>query len=121
MLIELFGATEVYSSEKKNFSISRKKFFIIGELWIALMEGNPIERSYNHIAFQIEEGDIEYFEAKIQKLNLELIPSRPRAPQEGKSLYFYDYDNHLFEVHTGNLRARLNYYNKENCLNPESN
>ena len=45
---DLFGAIEVYSSEEKNFSLSREKFFLIGDLWIALMEGSPLERSYNH-------------------------------------------------------------------------
>lgn len=52
---DLFGAVEIYSSDKKNFSIAKEKFFLIGDLWIALMEGQLIERSYNHIAFHIKE------------------------------------------------------------------
>ncbi|EIW18957.1 lactoylglutathione lyase-like lyase [Pelosinus fermentans DSM 17108] len=31
---------------------------------------------------------------------------------EGRSLYFYDYDNHLFELHTGTLTERLKRYKK---------
>ncbi|MBX3718327.1 MAG: FosX/FosE/FosI family fosfomycin resistance hydrolase [Parachlamydiales bacterium] len=107
---DLFNAVEVYSSEKKNFSISKEKFFVIGDLWIALMEGPSLDRSYNHIAFHIDEKDLLSFETKIKALGLDIAPSRPRHPQEGRSIYFYDYDNHLFELHTGDLATRLNYY-----------
>lgn len=107
---ELFGAVEIYSSDKKKFSISKEKFFLIGDIWIALMEGQPIERSYNHVAFQIREEDLVLFEDKIRALGLDIAPCRPRQPEEGQSLYFYDYDNHLFELHTGDLATRLNYY-----------
>lgn len=107
---DLFNAVEVYSSETKQFSISKEKFLLIGNLWIALMEGEPLERSYNHIAFHIKEEDLSFFEAKIKALKLDIAPSRARHPQEGQSLYFYDYDNHLFELHTGNLTTRLSYY-----------
>jgi len=104
----LFDAVEVYSSETKHFSISKEKFLLIGNLWIALMEGEPLERSYNHIAFHIKEEDLSFFEANIKALKLDITPSRPRHPQEGQSIYFYDYDNHLFELHTGDLATRLN-------------
>lgn len=107
---DLFNAIEVYSSEAKQFSISKEKFFLIGNLWIALMEGEPLERSYNHIAFHIKEEDLSFFEAKIKALKLDIAPSRTRNPQEGQSIYFYDYDNHLFELHTGDLTTRLSYY-----------
>lgn len=119
LFTHLFGAVEVYSSEKKQFSISKEKFLLIGDLWIALMQGDPLERSYNHIAFHIKEEDLSLFEAKIKALKLDLAPSRPRHPQEGQSIYFYDYDNHLFELHTGDLATRLNYYG--NTLIKESN
>lgn len=107
---ELFGAMEIYSSDKKNFSIAKEKFLLIDNVWIALMEGKPIERSYNHIAFHINEKDLLFFESKINALGLDKAPSRSRQPEEGQSLYFYDYDNHLFELHTGDLATRLNYY-----------
>jgi catechol 2,3-dioxygenase-like lactoylglutathione lyase family enzyme len=74
------------------------------------MEGEPIARSYNHIAFRIEESELPELAAKIQDLGLEILPGRPRHEREGKSIYFYDYDNHLFELHTGDLQTRLAYY-----------
>jgi hypothetical protein len=47
---------------------------------------------------------------KILGLGLEVKPGRKRVPGEGKSLYFYDYDNHLFELHAGSLSNRLDAY-----------
>jgi len=32
---------------------------------------------------------------------------------EGESLYFYDFDNHLFELHTGTLEERLARYSEQ--------
>ncbi|MEZ0169228.1 FosX/FosE/FosI family fosfomycin resistance thiol transferase [Microvirga sp. TS319] len=43
---------------------------------------------------------------------LELRESRPRVDGEGHSLYFYDHDNHLFELHTGTLDERLERYRR---------
>lgn len=74
------------------------------------MEGESIERSYNHIAFHVQEEELQFFEAKIKALGLSIVPSRPREKEEGQSIYFYDYDNHLFELHTGDLATRLAYY-----------
>lgn len=110
LFCDLFGAVEVYSSQERKFSISREKFLLIDNLWIALMEGEPIERSYNHMAFRVREEDLQVFEEKIKALNLNILPGRSRSSQEGQSIYFYDYDNHLFELHTGTLTIRLNYY-----------
>ena len=107
---EIFSATEVYSSGDKQFSLSKEKFFLINDLWIAIMEGEEIERSYNHIAFKIEDKDYEMYLSKIEKLGLEIKPDRERIKGEGNSIYFYDYDNHLFELHTGTLEERLKRY-----------
>ena len=35
---------------------------------------------------------------------------RNRVEGEGESLYYYDFDNHLFELHTGTLEQRLHRY-----------
>lgn len=53
---------------------------------------------------------VAFCEQKIQSLGLDRGPTRTRDPQEGLSLYFYDYDNHLFELHTGDLSTRLQHY-----------
>lgn len=111
MLKHILGAEEVYSSGDKTFSISKEKFFKVAELWIAIMEGNPVEKTYNHIAFQVSDEDLPVARERVRSLGLTILPGRKRKTAEGDSLYFYDYDNHLFELHTGNLDTRLEYYN----------
>jgi fosfomycin resistance protein FosX len=107
------GAREVYDSQQKNFSFSREKFFVLGEIWLVAMEGEPpVERSYRHLAFKVSSDDLPKFESRLQALGIELMKPRPRVKGEGESLYFYDFDNHLFELHTGTLEQRLQLYNK---------
>ncbi len=108
----IFNAKEIYSSDDKQFSLSKEKFFLINDLWIAIMEGNEIDRSYNHIAFKIDESDYEIYLKKIKSLGLKIKKGRERIEAESKSIYFYDYDNHLFELHTGLLKDRLKEYKK---------
>ena len=105
------GAVEVYDSEGRNFSHSREKFFTLGGTWLAFMEGeSPTQRTYRHLAFKIDDANLEDFEARLLALGAEVKAPRPRVPGEGRSLYFYDFDNHLFELHTGTLDERLESY-----------
>lgn len=109
----IFDAKEVYSSGEKQFSLSREKFFLIGDLWLCIMEGEALtERSYNHIAFQIADADYDLYRSKVLASGVELRPERPRVEGEGRSIYFYDFDSHLFELHTGTLAQRLERYAK---------
>ena len=111
MLCAVFDAREVYDSKGRNFSLAREKFFIIGHTWIALMDGESVlERSYNHVAFKVADEELDAYAARVRALGLEVLPGRARVPGEGRSLYFYDYDNHLFELHTGTLEERLRHY-----------
>jgi catechol 2,3-dioxygenase-like lactoylglutathione lyase family enzyme len=113
ILTGIFGAREVYASGDETFSVAREKFFQVGDLWIAVMEGEPLpSRTYNHIAFKIDDAGFEAYEAKVRALGLEIRPPRQRVPGEGRSIYFYDDDNHLFELHTGTLAERLERYAK---------
>ncbi|MEH1843355.1 MAG: FosX/FosE/FosI family fosfomycin resistance hydrolase [Nostoc sp.] len=107
----IFDAKEVYSSGNQTFSISKEKFFLIGGLWIAIMEGEALaEKTYNHVAFKITEEDYELYAAKVRNFGVDMKEGRSRVEGEGRSLYFYDYDNHLFELHTGILHQRLQRY-----------
>jgi catechol 2,3-dioxygenase-like lactoylglutathione lyase family enzyme len=101
----------VYDSGDQTFSLSKERFFLMGDLWIAIMEGEPLPtKTYNHIAFKIDERDYETYLSKLRPLNVEIREGRPRIEGEGRSIYFYDYDNHLFELHTGTLDDRLKQY-----------
>ena len=113
LFCEGLGAREVYDSNGHNFSISREKFFVLGGVWIAVMEGEPpADRTYRHLAFKVNEDDLPEFEKRLLILGAEVKPPRPRVEGEGRSLYFYDFDNHLFELHTGTLEQRLERYEK---------
>ncbi len=107
------GAQEVYDSQGKNFSLSREKFFLLGRVWLAAMEGTPGSRTYQHVAFKINEKDLAAFEDRLREIGVEILPSRSRVQGEGHSLYFYDFDNNLFELHTGTLQERLERYATE--------
>ena len=110
-LVNIFDANEVYSSGDKTYSVSREKFFLIGNIWIAIMEGNSLsERSYNHIAFQISEDEYDGYIERIERAGAQIKETRPREEGEGRSIYFYDFDNHLFELHTGTLAEHLKCY-----------
>ncbi|MBZ9677335.1 FosX/FosE/FosI family fosfomycin resistance hydrolase [Mesorhizobium sp. ES1-1] len=111
ILTGVFDASEVYDSGIRQFSLSREKFFLIGDIWVAIMEGEALpKRSYNHIAFKIDEADFGRYLERVGKLGLDMHPPRPRVEGEGRSIYFYDDDNHLFELHTGTLNERLARY-----------
>lgn len=120
LLTEVLGARKVYDSGNETFSLSRERFFLAGgapgdpdapaPLWIAVMEGPPTERSYNHVAFRIDESRYDECLARIRRLGLEVREGRPRVAGEGRSIYFHDHDNHLFELHTGTLAERLARY-----------
>ncbi|ENI9084460.1 FosX/FosE/FosI family fosfomycin resistance thiol transferase [Listeria monocytogenes] len=112
-LQNIFDAEEIYSSGDKTFSLSKEKFFLIAGLWICIMEGDSLqERTYNHIAFQIQSEEVDEYIERIKALGVEMKPERPRVEGEGRSIYFYDFDNHLFELHAGTLEERLKRYNE---------
>lgn len=84
---------------------------MINGLWVCIMEGElPKERSYNHVAFQIKASEIDAYRSRIESVGAEIKPERPRVAGEGRSIYFYDFDNHHFELHAGSLADRLAYY-----------
>jgi len=111
LLVGALGGKEVYDSGDKPFSISREKFFEVGGIWIAAMEGDSLsQKTYNHVAFKVPAGDLTRYRVAIEKLGLPIREPRARIEGEGQSLYFYDFDNHLFELHTTTLAQRLKTY-----------
>jgi fosfomycin resistance protein FosX len=113
IIVDVLGGREVYASGEKQYSLSPEKFFDVGGLWIAIMQGEPLPtRTYNHVAFKVSPEQLAKAKLAIEALSLDLRESRPRVSGEGQSLYFHDYDNHLFELHTGTLEERLAAYKK---------
>jgi catechol 2,3-dioxygenase-like lactoylglutathione lyase family enzyme len=123
LLTNVLGARRVYDSGDQTFSLSRERFFLVGgevrnpvapaPVWIATMEGEPLPgRTYNHVAFKIADSEYDAYLDRVRMLGLEVREGRARVDGEGRSIYFYDYDNHMFELHTGTLADRLARYSK---------
>ncbi|SDC80048.1 Catechol 2,3-dioxygenase [Terribacillus halophilus] len=110
---EVLDAEEVYDSGDESHSLYPEKFFLIGGQWIAVMQAEEIvKRTYHHVAFEVNVADFEMYKDRIEKAGLEIRPSRTRISGEGMSIYFYDYDHNLFELHAGTLQERLKSYQK---------
>ena len=118
ILVSVLGARKVYDSGDETFSVSRERFFLAGAapnaIWIAIMEGESLAtQTYNHVAFKISEADYLPRLERVRALGLEVREGRARVEGEGRSIYFHDHDNHLFELHTGTLDQRLKRYAQE--------
>ena len=54
ILTTVLDARKIYDSGEKTFSRSPERFFDIGRVWVAVMQGDSLpERSYNHVAFEM--------------------------------------------------------------------
>ena len=118
ILTTVLGARKVYDSGDTTFSVSREKFFLVGAepgaVWVAIMEGESLPtRTYNHAAFKISDADYPDCLERVRSFGLEVREGRSRVEGEGRSIYFHDDDNHLFELHTGTLAEGLKRYASE--------
>ena len=111
VLTTVLDARKIYDSGDKTFSVSRERFFDVGGVWIATMEGEPLpSQTYNHVAFKMGLDEYDDRLARIRSLGLTVREGRARVTGEGHSIYFYDHDNHMFELHSGTLQDRLRRY-----------
>ncbi len=102
------GAAQVYASEGREHSLAPERFFELGGLWIVAMQGQPpAERGYQHVALAVDAADLPRHRARLESIGINVSTGRNRIGDEGESLYFHDFDNHLFELHAGQLAARL--------------
>ena len=113
ILMKVLDAKKIYDSGDRTYSLSKERFFNIGGIWVATKEGEPLrDKTYNHVAFKMAVEDYDKKLQRIQALGLEVREGRSRVDGEGRSIYFYDFDNHMFELHSGTLQDRLRCYDK---------
>jgi catechol 2,3-dioxygenase-like lactoylglutathione lyase family enzyme len=75
----------------------------LGEVWFLLAKANVERpRSGDHIAFHVTKAELKATEEKLRAMKAEFILARSDT-----SLYFFDYDNHIFELDTTDLGSEL--------------
>ena len=113
ILTTVLDAQKVYDRGDETFSLSRERFFLVGgarsdapaPIWIAIMEGESLPE----LIITLRSRPPVLLE-RVRALGLDVREGRSRVAGEGRSIYFHDDDNHLFELHTGTLDERLRRY-----------
>ena len=71
---------------------------------------DTVPRSVGGRGFEVDEAELPAYRDRLEALGVDIRPPRARVEGEGQSLYFHDFDNHLFELHAGTLAQRLARY-----------
>ena len=78
-------------------------FFNLGNTWFVLVKGSvPRERTGDHIAFHVTNAELAATAEKLKAMHLEFILARSDS-----ALYFFDYDNHVFELDTTDVSSEF--------------
>jgi catechol 2,3-dioxygenase-like lactoylglutathione lyase family enzyme len=97
---DLFSARAI---ERRNDEGHLETFLSLGGIWIVLV-GAPVQRARtgDHIAFRATPEIIEATVAKLEAMGREFIRAR-----SNKALYFFDYDDHVFELDAEDIDQEL--------------
>ena len=78
-------------------------FVRLGRTWFVLVQAAvERKRTGDHIAFSVTKETLSACADKLKALNHEFMLARADT-----ALYFFDYDNHVFELDTTDLDAEL--------------
>jgi fosfomycin resistance protein FosX len=79
-------------------------FVRLGVTWLALIGADvKRERTGDHIAFRVARESIPSIADRLKSMGCEFI-----LAESGKSLYFFDFDNHVFELDSSDEEEELN-------------
>ena len=97
---DLFSARVI---ERRDDEGHLETFVRLGGLWLVLV-GAPVERARtgDHIAFRATPEVLEATAARLQAMGREVIRARSDT-----ALYFFDYDDHVFELDTEDMDKEL--------------
>ena len=78
-------------------------FVRLGRTWFVLVQA-PVERprTGDHVAFTVSKAALLACAEKLRAMEHEFMLARADT-----ALYFFDYDNHVFELYTTDLEAEL--------------
>ncbi|MBZ5538435.1 MAG: hypothetical protein LAO31_21020 [Acidobacteriia bacterium] len=78
-------------------------FVRLGRTWFVLVQADVERpRTGDHIAFHVMKATLQSTAEKLKEMNMEFQLARSDS-----SLYFFDYDNHVFELDTTDLESDL--------------
>jgi hypothetical protein len=97
---DLFGAAIV---RRKDVDGHEETYVRLGRTWFVLVQADVVRpRSGDHIAFSVSKSTLLETAEKLKGMNVEFFLARADS-----ALYFFDYDNHVFELDTANLDGEL--------------
>ena len=100
-LRELFEAPVLRRTDAQGHD---ETFVRLGVTWFALIGADvERERTGDHIAFRVARETIASIADKLKAKGCEFILS-----ESGTSLYFFDFDNHVFELDSSDQDQELN-------------
>jgi hypothetical protein len=78
-------------------------FVRMGRTWFVLVQASVERpRTGDHVAFSVSKATLLACAEKLRAMNHEFMLARADT-----ALYFFDYDNHVFELDTSDLEAEL--------------
>ena len=97
---DLFSARVV---EREDDDGHHETFVRLGGIWLVLV-GAPAQRTRtgDHVAFRATPEILEATAVKLETMGREFITAR-----SNKALYFFDYDDHVFELDAEDLDEEL--------------
>jgi catechol 2,3-dioxygenase-like lactoylglutathione lyase family enzyme len=100
-LRELFDAPVFRRTDAEGHD---ETFIRLGVTWFALVGADvKRERTGDHVAFRVAPASIPLIADKLKSKGCEFILS-----DSGTSLYFFDFDNHVFELDSSDEEQELN-------------
>jgi hypothetical protein len=97
---ELFGAVVL---ARKDGDGHDETYVRLGRTWFVLVQAEVDRpRGGDHIAFAVSKSTLLETAEKLKRMNVEFFLARSDT-----ALYFFDYDNHVFELDTTDLEHEL--------------
>lgn len=81
-------------------------YFLVGDFWFCLnVDENRVPNPcYTHYAFTVTDEQFDLISDRINASNTKVFKDNTSP---GKSLYFFDPDDHKLEIHVGDWKSRL--------------